>query len=362
MVSALGGSRYQIGGPAAAFIGLVAGSAATLGISGLLLAVMMSGAMLVLLGLSRLGGLVRQLPHAVTVGFTAAIAITLIASQLKDLGGLTLSHDPVAFIPKLVALTAALPTVKAVALALGLAVAAAIALLRRLRPDWPGMLLALAAASLIGMLPGVAVETIGGRFGDIPSALPIPVWPPLTLPLLVNVFPTAVAFTLLGAIESLLSAKVADGMTGRRHRANMELVAQGAANVASALFGGICVTGTIARTATNIRAGARSPVAGLLHAVFLLTVLVVAAPAIRYVPLTALAGVLLVVAWNMAERAELWRLLRQPRTALVLAVTVGVTLTWSLVAGIVAGCLLAAGFAALRHPLTPESHADMPPR
>jgi SulP family sulfate permease len=167
---------------------------------------------------------------------------------------------------------------------------------------------------------------------------------------------------LLGAIESLLSAKVADGMTGRRHRANMELVAQGAANVASALFGGICVTGTIARTATNIRAGARSPVAGLLHAVLLLGVLAVAAPAIRYVPLTALAGVLLVVAWNMAERAELWRLLRQPHTALVLGATVSITLTWTLLAGIAAGCLLAAGFAAMRHPLTPESQADIPRR
>jgi SulP family sulfate permease len=362
VVSALGGSRYQIGGPAAAFIGLVAGAVATLGVSGLLLAVMMSGAMLVLLGLSRLGGLVRRLPHAVTVGFTAAIALTLTASQLKDLGGLTLGHDPVAIGAKLVALAAALPTVKPVALALGLAVAVAIALLRRLRPDWPGMLLALAAASLIGMLPGVAVETIGARFGDMPSALPIPAWPPLTWPLLVKVFPTALAFTLLGAIESLLSAKVADGMTGRRHRANMELVAQGAANVASALFGGICVTGTIARTATNIRAGARSPVAGLLHAVLLLGVLAVAAPAIRYVPLTALAGVLLVVAWNMAERAELWRLLRQPHTALVLGATVSITLTWTLLAGIAAGCLLAAGFAAMRHPLTPESQADIPRR
>ena len=355
VVSALGGSRVQIGGPAGAFIVLVAATAAQFGVQGLLTAVLLSGVMLTLLGLLRLGSLVRHIPHAVTVSFTCAIAVTIAASQLKDLAGLTLpAPEPGPLAPKLLALADAAPSFNPAALALGAAVAAVILALRRLRPQWPGMLIAVVAASMACALLALPVETVGSRFGGLPRGLPAPHLPSLDLDLLVRVLPAALAFTLLGAIESLLSAKVADTMTGRKHRSNMELVAQGVANVASAVFGGICVTGTIARTATNVRAGAHSPVSGILHALFLLLFMVVAAPLAAYVPLAALAGVLLVVAWGMAEKAEFVRLVRAWRTAAVLLATFVITLAHDLIAGIAAGCIVAAALALLHRPVPEE--------
>ncbi len=343
VVSALGGSRVQIGGPAGAFIVLVAQTAASLGLSGLLTAVLLSGCMLALLGATRLGSLIRWMPHAVTVSFTCAIAAVIAASQLKDFAGLRLAGpEPGAFFPKLQALSHALPSANLEALGLGGAVIAIIVGVRRFRPAWPAMLIAVAAATVAAQLLHLSADTIGSRFGDIPRTLPAPALPPLDTAMVMKALPAAIAFTLLGAVESLLSAKVADSMTGRRHRPNMELIAQGAANVASACFGGICVTGTIARTATNVRAGARSPVAGLLHSAFLLAFMIVAAPLARYVPLSALAGVLLVVCWSMAEKAEFTRLLRDWRTAIVVLGTFAVTLLHDLTAGILAGCVLAA--------------------
>jgi SulP family sulfate permease len=343
LVSALGGSRVQIGGPAGAFIVLVAATVAELGIDGLALTVTVSGVMLTLVGLSRLGSLIRHIPHAVTVGFTGGIAITIAASQLKDLGGLTLAGaEPGPLLPKLSALTAALPTCNAAALAVGAGSAALIFGLRRWRPTWPGMLIAVMLSATAAAFFHLPVETIGSRFGDIPRGLPSPSFPPITLARLLQVLPAALSFTLLGGVESLLSAKVADSMTGRKHRSNMELVAQGLANIASALFGGISVTGTIARTATNIRAGARSPMSGMMHAGFLLLFVVIAAPLARFIPLAALAGVLLVVCWNMVEKREFACLLREPPTCAVLLITFGLTLVMNLTWGIVAGCASAA--------------------
>jgi SulP family sulfate permease len=355
IVSAVGGSRVQIGGPAGAFIVLVAATAAKFGLQGLLAAVLLSGVMLVVFGLARVGSLVRHIPHAVTVSFTCAVAATIAASQLKDFAGLRLAGpEPGAFFPKLAAIGAGLGSLNPHAISLGAAVVVAIAGLRALRPGWPGMLLAVLAASVAAWGLDLPVETIGSRFGGIPRGLPAPSLPQLDPGLLVRVLPAALSFTLLGAIESLLSAKVADSMTGRKHRSNMELVAQGLANVASALFGGICVTGTIARTATNVRAGARSPVAGMLHAAFLLIFMVAAAPLAAYVPLAALAGLLLVVCWNMAEKVEFVRLLGTWRPASVAVVTFGATLANDLTAGIVAGCLLAGIFALIRRPIPEE--------
>jgi SulP family sulfate permease len=204
------------------------------------------------------------------------------------------------------------------------------------------MLIAVVIAALAAALLHLPVATIGSRFGGIPHGLPAPALPRATPALLLRLLPAALSFTLLGGVESLLSAKVADGMTGRKHRSNMELVAQGLANVASAIFGGVSVTGTIARTATNIRAGARSPLAGMMHSGFLLLFMLVAAPLASFVPLAALAGVLVVVCWNMAEKAEFVRLLRDWRTAAVLLATFGLTLARDLTTGIIAGCLLAA--------------------
>jgi SulP family sulfate permease len=349
IVSALGGSRVQIGGPAGAFIVLVASTVAVHGLSGLLTAVLLSGILLAVLGLLRVGTLVRHMPHAVTVSFTCAIAVVIAASQLKDFAGLRLAGaEPGALFPKLASLAAALPTLNPYALAIGAGSAATILILRRFRPGWPGMLVAVVAAGLCAWALKLPVETIGSRFGGLAHGLPAPALPPLDAASILRMAPAALSFTLLGAVESLLSAKVADSMTGRKHRSNMELVAQGLANVASAVFGGLCVTGTIARTATNVRAGARSPVSGMLHSVFLLAFIALAAPLAAYIPLAALSGVLLVVCWNMAEKAEFARLLRQWRPACVVLVTFAVTLLHDLTAGIVAGCLASALFALLR--------------
>jgi SulP family sulfate permease len=355
LVSALGGSRYQIGGPAGAFIVLVAATVAKFGVPGLLLTVMLSGVMLTFLGLSRLGSLIRHIPHAVTVGFTCGIAIVILASQLKDLGGLTLTTaEPGLLLPKLAVLAKALPTLNPAAFGIAVVVTALIFLQRQLKPNWPGMLLAVIAASIAAWLLHLPVATIGSRFGNLPRGLPMPSLPLVTIPLVLQLLPTALSFTLLGGVESLLSAKVADSMTGRRHRSNMELVAQGIANIASALFGGISVTGTIARTATNVRAGASSPLSGMMHALFVLLFLLVAAPLASFIPLSALAGVLVVVCWNMADKTEFLGLLRNWPSAIVLLATFGVTLLRDLATGIVAGCVLAAMFALFRRKVAEE--------
>jgi SulP family sulfate permease len=355
VVSLLSGSRFQIGGPAGAFIVLVAATVARFGVEGLMLTVLMSGLMLTLLGVLRLGSLIRHIPHAVTVGFTCGIAVTIAASQLKDLGGLHLAGaEPGPLVPKLAALGQAITTAGPATLALGAGCVVLIFGLRRYRPAWPGMLIAVVGASLVALLLHLPVETIGSRFGGLPHGLPIPRLPAISLHLALQVLPAALSFTLLGGIESLLSAKVADGMTGRKHRSNMELIAQGLANMASALFGGISVTGTIARTATNVRAGGVSPLSGMMHSVFLLLFILVAAPLASFVPLSALAGVLIVVSWNMAEKVEFIRLLRDWRTAAVLLATFGLTLVRDLTTGIVAGCVLAVLFAVFRRGVPEE--------
>lgn len=355
LVSALGGSRYQIGGPAGAFIVLVAATVSQFGLDGLLLTVLVSGLLLTLIGALGLGSLIRHMPHPVTVGFTCGVAGTIFSSQIRDLFGLTLAtKEPGPVVPKLVALGSALPTMSWAALGIGVGTSTLIFALRRWRPGWPGMLIAIAVASAAALAFDLPIETIGTRFGEVPQGLPVPRLPSFSLDLIVQILPAALSFTLLGGVESLLSAKVADGMTGRKHRSNMELVAQGIANIASAMFGGISVTGTIARTATNIRAGARSPLSGMIHAGFLLLFMIVAAPLARYIPLAALAGVLVVVCWSMAEKEEFVRLAKDWRSALVLIPTFALTLLKDLTFGIVAGCLLTALLAKLGSPQEPE--------
>ena len=342
LVSLLGGSRFQIGGPAGAFIVLVAACVVRHGIDGLLLATAMAGLILLTLGLLRLGTYIRLIPHAVTIGFTAGIAVIIFASQIRDLVGLTLpGKEPGELIPKLHALGSAMGTVSIAAVTIAVVTLAIIAGLKRLRPTWPGMLIAIVVASLAGVLLNLPVETIGTRFGDIPRMLPAPALPALSVENVMAVLPDAMAFALLGAIESLLSAVVADGMAGRQHRPNIELVAQGIANIGSALFGGIPVTGTIARTATNVRSGARSPVSGMLHSVFLLAFMLLFAPLASYIPMPALAAVLAGVAWNMAEKREFASLLRGSWSgALMLAATFLLTIFFGLTEGILAGCAI----------------------
>src|SRR5712672_1935 len=344
IVSLLGGSRFQIGGPAGAFIVLVALTVERHGVDGVILATAMAGLFLIGAGLLRLGTYIKFITYPVTVGFTAGIAVIILASQLKDLFGITLTaKEPGEFIPKLEALAGALHTVRFPAVAVALVSIMIIAALRVLRPNWPGILIAVVAAALATWALSLPVETIGTRFGGIPGELPWPTLPAFSIAKAKTVLPDAIAFALLGAIESLLSAVVADGMTGRRHRSNCELVAQGFANIGSALFGGICVTGTIARTATNVRAGARGPISGMLHSVFLLLFMMIAAPLASYIPLAALASVLVVIAWNMAEKQEFATLIRSSRSdATVLLATFLLTVFRDLTEGIVVGFALGA--------------------
>jgi SulP family sulfate permease len=343
IVSLLGGSRFQIGGPAGAFIVLVALTAERHGVDGVILATLMAGVFLIAAGFLRLGTYIKFIPYPVTVGFTAGIAVVIFATQIKDLFGITLAKEPGELVPKLQALAGALHTANFFAAAVAAISIGIIVGLRKLRPSWPGILIAVAAAAIASWTLALPVETIGTKFGGIPRELPWPAFPVFSLEKARAVLPDAIAFALLGAIESLLSAVVADGMTGRRHRSNCELVAQGFANIGSALFGGVCVTGTIARTATNVRAGARSPISGMLHALFLLLFMLIAAPLASYIPLAALAAVLAVVAWNMAEKQEFWTLIRSSwGDATVLLATFLLTIFRDLTEGILVGFALGA--------------------
>jgi SulP family sulfate permease len=309
LISALGGSRFQIGGPAGAFIVLIAGIVERHGYDGLVLATMMAGTFMLAAGFLRIGTYIKYIPFPVTVGFTTGIAVIILASQMKELLGLDIAREPAALLPKIETIWESLGSVKPAAVTLSAMTIGLIVGLRRVRPNWPGMLMAVGATTVLAAALNLDVTTIGSRFGDVPRTLPTPSFPSFDLAKLHSVLPDAVAIALLGAIESLLSAVVADGMSGRRHRSNCELVAQGAANIAAVAFGGMCATGTIARTATNVRAGARGPVSGMLHALYLLLFLLVAAPLAFYIPLASLGGVLAVVAWNMAEKDEFASLL-----------------------------------------------------
>lgn len=344
VVSLLGGSRFQIGGPAGAFIVLVAACVARNGVEGLILATMMSGLFLIAAGFLRLGKYIKYIPYPVTVGFTAGIGVIIFSGEIHDLFGLTTKgKEPGPLIDKLAYLYGYMGTISAQATAVAVFTIATILLLKRFLPNWPGLLIAVVLSSVLAATLGLDVETIGTRFGGIPDAVPMPHLPSPGFDLAIKVLPDAIAFTLLGAIESLLSAVVADGMSGRRHRSSMELIAQGFANITSGLFGGICVTGTIARTATNVRAGATSPVSGMLHAVFVLAFLLVAAPLAKYIPLAALAGVLAFVCYNMIERQAIAALFRSSRgDAIVLSATFLVVIFRDLTEGIIVGFVLGA--------------------
>ncbi len=342
LISALGGSKYQIGGPAGAFIVLLAATVAEHGIAGMILATMLSGVLMMLVGLFRLGGYIRFIPYPVTVGFTAGIAIIIFASQLKDLLGLTLTRpEPGPILQKLPVLWDSLPSANFVTIALAAVTILIITGLKRIAPRAPNLLVAVAAVTVAAAMMNLPTPTIESTFGAVPSGLPMPTLPAISWELVIAVLPNAIAFTLLGPLEARLSAVGADGMSGERHDSDMELIAQGVANMASGLFGGMVATGTIARTATNVRAGAHGPIAGMLTAIFILGFMMVAAPLVGFVPLAALAGVLAVVAWNMIEKEAIWALLRSSRAdAVVLMVTMGLTVFRDLTEAIVVGFAL----------------------
>ena len=342
LISALGGSRVQIGGPTAAFIPVVFVVIEKFGYGGLILCTLMAGLMLIVAGLLRMGALMRYMPQPVITGFTAGIAVSIFSSQVKDLLGLRIEHLPAAFLPKWQAYGAHLDSFSPSSLILASGCVALIVLLRKYRPLWPTFLIAVVLGSLLPLLVAAEVPTIGTAFGRIPAALPGLELPAIPWQRLGELLPSAFTIAFLGGVESLLSAVVADGMTGGRHRSNGELVAQGVANCASALFGGLPATGAIARTATNVRAGARSPIAGIAHALFLLLFMLVAAPLMAFVPLATLAAVLVIVAWNMSEIEQFKHLLRGHwGDRLVLLVTFALTVAFDLTVAIEVGVVLA---------------------
>ncbi|WP_068070636.1 SulP family inorganic anion transporter [Novosphingobium lentum] len=341
MISLLGGSRVQIGGPTGAFIVVVYGVIARHGYDGLVLATLMAGAILVIAGLLRAGNLIAFVPEPVVDGFTIGIAIIIGTSQLNDFLGLGVAKVPAAFLQKIPALWAARHALDAPSLGIGLGAMVLIVALRRAFPRLPGLIVAMALASLAVALLKLPVDTIASRYGALPAHLPLPALPAISLAKCAALLPSAFTIAFLAAIESLLSAMVADRMIGSSHRSNAEVMAQGWANIASALFGGLPATGAIARTATNIRAGGKTPVAGLIHAVAILLVMMVAAPLAGYLAMPALAALLLVTAWNMSEPAK-WheRLAASWPDKLLLVVTLALTVLADLTVAIGVGVAL----------------------
>ncbi|MFT4255700.1 MAG: SulP family inorganic anion transporter [Pseudoxanthomonas sp.] len=343
LISALGGSRVQIGGPTAAFIPVVFVVIQKFGYGGLILCTLLAGLMLIVAGVLRLGALMRYMPQPVITGFTAGIAVSIVLSQVKDVLGLRMGAVPAEFFARLSAFAGNIGSFSWVAMGLAALGLAVIFGLRRWKPSWPAFLIALLLCTLLSSCLALPAETIATRFGSIPARLPIFDFPHIPFERTLELLPSSFTIAFLAGVESLLSAVVADGMTGRRHRSNTELIAQGVANCGSALFGGLPATGAIARTATNIRAGARSPLAGIFHAGFLLAFMLLLAPLIRYVPLAALAAVLLVVAWNMAEIENFRHLLHGPvGDRVVLLLTFALTVMFDLTVAIEVGVVLAA--------------------
>jgi sulfate permease, SulP family len=314
VISALGGSRTQIGGPTGAFVVIVAGIVLEFGLSGLALVGVMAGALLVIMGLTGLGTAVKFIPRPVTIGFTNGIALLIASTQIKDFLGLTTPAIPSEFLPRMAMLVEYAATIRWQTIAVASTSLAIILVWPRLTNRIPGSIIALLLATAVVAVFDLNVETIGTRFGGIPQGFPQFSFPQFRLADILPLLPAAFTVALLAAVESLLSAVVADGMSGDHHKSNVELVAQGVANIVSPMFGGIPATGAIARTATNIRSGALTPIAGMVHALTLLAILLVAAPLARFIPLATLAGVLFVVAYNMGEWREIGTIMRLSKT------------------------------------------------
>lgn len=343
LISALGGSRFQIGGPTGAFVVIVYDIIHRHGYDGLVIATLIAGVMLIAFGLARLGTYIKYIPYPVITGFTSGIALIIFSSQINDLFGLKIKDAPPEFIDKWHVLLQALPNLDLPTTGVAACTLGLILLARRLRPTWPAFLIGVTGGAVAVWAFQLPVETIGSRFGGIPQTLPAPHLPAVSLEKIRALLPEALTIALLAGIESLLSAVVADGMTGRKHRSNCELVGQGIANVAAGMMGGFCATGAIARTATNIRSGAHSPVAGMIHALALLAFILVAAPLASYLPLASLAATLVVVAWNMSEYQHFRHLLHSPPgDRLMLLTTFGLTVLVDLTVAIQVGVVMAA--------------------
>ena len=343
IISLLGGSRIQIGGPTGAFVVLVYTVIQKHGYEGLATATLIAGILMIFMGLTRCGVLLKFVPYPVTTGFTAGLAVNIFSSQIKDFFGLQMTKMPIHFLEKWMQYWQHASTWKTSAFFVAFGTLALIFILRRFYPRIPGTILAVIIATVLTHLFHLPLETIQTKFGGIPQSLPVPSLPDLTFVRIQEVFPDAIAIAFLAAIESLLSAMVADGMTGNRHRSNCELVAQGLGNIGSILFGGIPATGAIARTAANIKMGGKTPVAGMIHAVTLLLLIVFLAPLAAQIPLAVLSAVLIFVAWNMAEIDHFVSILRSHFSdALVLLITFLLTVLIDLTVAVQVGVLMSA--------------------
>ncbi len=345
LISALGGSRVQVGGPTGAFVVIVYGIVMKFGYEGLVICTIMAGIILIVLGLARMGGMIKFIPYPVVTGFTAGIAVIIFSSQVKDFLGLDMGVVPADFAEKWVAYAGRFGTMHLATTLVALGSLAVLIIWPRISQLVPGPFVAMVLATAAVQIFNLPVETIGSRFGSVPSSLPMPHWPSIPWGQIHHFISPALTLALLAAIESLLSAVVADGMVGTRHKSNVELVAQGVANVISPIFGGIPATGAIARTATNVRAGGRTPLAGIVHAITLLLILLLLGKWAAMVPLAALAAILVVVAYHMSEWRSFAGLLRAPRSDVIVLLitfilTVFVDLTVAVQVGIVASALL----------------------
>ncbi|HMG19455.1 MAG TPA: sulfate permease [Gemmatimonadales bacterium] len=343
LISALGGSRVQIGGPTGAFVVIVAGIVQRYGVDGLLVATLMAGVILVVFGVIRMGGAIKFIPYPVTIGFTSGIALIIFSSQVKDLLGLEMGAVPAEFLGKWDAYVHAFDSVNPWALVVAVATFTIILVWPKVERRIPGPFVALIVTTLLVQLLHLPVETIGGRFGAIHAGLPHPSLPPISLSLVASLAGPAFTIAMLAAIESLLSAVVADGMIGGRHRSNMELVAQGVANIVSPIFGGMPATGAIARTATNVRNGGRTPIAGITHAITLLLITLFFGKWAGFIPLATLAAILVVVAFHMSEWRTFAAEFRAPKSDVaVLLATFLLTVLVDLTVAIEVGMVLAA--------------------
>lgn len=362
LISFLGGSRVQVGGPTGAFVVVVFNVIAEHGYDGLLIATFMAGLILIAAGAFKIGRLIKFIPHPVVTGFTAGIAVIIASSQVNDFLGLSLKTIPAAFVPKWQAYLGAISSVHIATLLVGLGALFVIIILKRLAPKLPGFLIATILASVAVPMLHLPVETIGTRFPDMLATIPAPSLPDLSWSRAAELVPSAFTIAFLAGIEALLSAVVADGMTGTRHRSNQELIAQGIANIGSVLFGGLPATGAIARTATNIKAGAKTPVAGMMHALFVLLFILVGGGLMAYVPMAALAAILFIVAWGMCEIDRFIALLRMPNSdRAVLLLTFALTIFVDLTVAIGVGVTLAALLFMARMSETVQLDSAVPP-
>lgn len=343
IISIFGGSRVQIGGPTGAFIVIVFGIVQQFGVNGLIIATLMAGIMLIIMGIAQMGSVIKFIPHPLIVGFTTGIAVIIFSSQIKDLLGLQMETVPAEFVEKWIAYGKNIGSTNLISLGIGLASILLVLFSSKVTRIIPGSLMAILLSTLAVQIFHLPVETIGSRFGEIPSTLPMPVFPHIDWATIKMLIAPAFTIAMLGAIESLLSAVVADGMIGSNHRSNTELIAQGGANIASALFGGIPATGAIARTATNVKNGGRSPVAGIVHAFVLLIIMLLFGKWASLIPMSALAGILIVVAYNMSEHETFFDIARGIRSdAIVLLTTFFLTVFFDLTIAIQIGMVLAA--------------------